>query len=155
MSAPVDQIGAAAHPIVLEPGEGERMALGESSLVYKASGGDAQGRLALSEATIAPGVPGPPPHVHRRMTDIFYVLAGTLRFRLGDEEREVGAGGFALVPPGVVHTFSNPYEEPARLLNIFTPAGFEGYLREVSARGITDPRAMAEVAARYDFEAVA
>jgi mannose-6-phosphate isomerase-like protein (cupin superfamily) len=143
---------APVRPIVLEPGDGERMALGESSILYKASGEDAAGRIAFSEATFAPGYPGPLPHVHRRMTDIFYVLEGAVRFLLGDEERDLGPGAFVLVPPGVVHTFSNPHDAPARLLNIFSPAGLEGYVREVAAGGITDPREMARIAARYDFE---
>jgi mannose-6-phosphate isomerase-like protein (cupin superfamily) len=41
---------------------------------------------------------------------MFYVLEGTLTMRLGDETTELPAGSFVCVPPGVVHTFSNPGE---------------------------------------------
>jgi quercetin dioxygenase-like cupin family protein len=138
--------------IVLEPGEGERLALGATTAVYKASGGDADGRLAVAETILAPGFPGPVLHRHREMHDLFFVLEGVVRFRLGAETRDLGTGGFVLVPPGVAHAFSNPHPEPARLLNIFTPSGLEGYLREVVARGVVDPGEMARIAAQYDFE---
>jgi oxalate decarboxylase/phosphoglucose isomerase-like protein (cupin superfamily) len=63
-----------------------------------------------------------------------------------------------LVPPGVVHTFANPGQEPARFLNVYQPAGNEGYVKEVAARmagGAPTPAEMAAIAARYDFEPVA
>jgi hypothetical protein len=44
-------------------------------------------------------------------------IEGTLTMRLGDEEREIGPGTFVCVPPGVVHTFSNPSDAPVRFLN--------------------------------------
>lgn len=138
--------------IVLNPGEGEPIALGDSRAVYKASGVDADGRLAFAETHLAPGFPGPVLHRHREMHDIFYVLEGTVRFRLGGEVRDLGPGAFVLVPPGVAHTFSNPTEESARLLNLFTPSGLEDYLREVVGRGVIDPAEMARIASRYDFE---
>jgi uncharacterized cupin superfamily protein len=52
----------------------------------------------MSETTIAPGSQGPPPHRHKRLHDMFYVLDGVLTMRLGDETHEVRAGTFACVP---------------------------------------------------------
>jgi len=54
----------------------------------------------------------------------------------------------------VLHTFSNPNNKPARLLNIQTPAGLEQYLKEVAAEmgdRPLDQARMAEIAAKYDF----
>lgn len=57
------------------------------------------------------------------------------------------------MPPGVVHTFANEGAEPARVLNLFSPAGLEGYVRELAALGgPPEPATMAELASRYDFE---
>jgi hypothetical protein len=53
--------------------------------------------------------------------------------RLGDETTELPAGSFVCVPPGVVHTFSNPGEAPVRFLNFNTPAGWENYMRDLAA----------------------
>lgn len=139
--------------IVLEPGEGERLQLGPTSTTYKVSGADADHALTVAETELAPGYPGPLLHRHREMHDLFYVLSGTVRFRLGAEVRDLGAGAFVCVPPGTAHTFSNPHDAPARLLNIFVPAGLEGYLREVALRGVVDPAEMARIASQYDFEA--
>ena len=60
---------------------------------------------------------------------MFYVLEGTLTLRLGDREIEAGPGSFACVPPGVVHTFRNDSDDPVRMLNFNTPAGWENYTR--------------------------
>lgn len=139
--------------IILEPSEGERLDFGPTSTTYKISGPDADHALTLAETHLAPGYPGPLLHRHREMHDIFYVLSGTVRFRLGGEVRDLGPGSFVCVPPGAAHTFSNPHHEPARLLNIFAPAGLEGYLREVALRGVVDPAEMARIASQYDFEA--
>jgi mannose-6-phosphate isomerase-like protein (cupin superfamily) len=110
----------------------------------------------LSETTIAPDFPGPPPHRHERLHDMFYVLAGTLTVRLGDEARELGPGSFVCVPPGVVHTFSNTSGAPVRMLNFNTPAGWENYMRdlgEAAKSGPLTPEIIGRIASRYDFHA--
>jgi mannose-6-phosphate isomerase-like protein (cupin superfamily) len=103
---------------------------------------------------VAPGFPGPPPHFHERLHDMFYVLDGTLTVRLGDETTELPAGSFVSVPPGVVHTFSNPGETPVRFLNFNTPAGWENYMRDLGAalaKGTPRQEEIGEIASRYDF----
>ncbi len=114
--------------------------------------------VAIVESTVPAGFPGPVLHRHATMTDIVYVMEGTLAFDLGGERRTLGPGGFVLVPPGVVHTFSNPGMEPARFLDVYQPSGLEQYLKDVARRaaaGETMSQAeMAEIAMRYDFEPV-
>ena len=90
--------------------------------------------VGIVEATVPPGFPGPVRHRHARMTDIFYVLEGTLVFDVAGERQAAGPGAFVLVPPGMVHTFANPGSAPARFLNMYQPAGFEHYLAEVGRR---------------------
>jgi quercetin dioxygenase-like cupin family protein len=79
-----------------------------------------------------PGRAGADLHIHRRHTDIFYVLDGVLTVRLGlqDEHVAVPAGRFAVVPPLVVHGFLNAGDEDVRYLNFHAPgAGFADYMR--------------------------
>lgn len=88
---------------------------------------------------------------------MFYVLEGTLTVRLGEDTRELGAGTFVCVPPGVVHTFRNEGEQPVRFLNFNTPAGWENYMRDLAAaakEGPLDSATIGRIASRYDFRAV-
>jgi mannose-6-phosphate isomerase-like protein (cupin superfamily) len=129
--------------------------MGSSQVVIKAAGEHTAGSFFLSESTIEPGFPGPPPHRHEQLHDMFYVLEGTLTVRLGEESREVGAGTFICVPPGVVHTFSNPGAQPVRFLNFNTPAGWENYMRDLAAAaqaGPLTPEAIGKIASKYDFQ---
>ena len=82
-------------------------------------------RFNLSIITMAPGREGPDLHDHDDEDDAFYVLEGEIVFILGDEELTAAPGTFVLVPPGVMHTFANRTKEPARILNIHAPAGFD------------------------------
>jgi thiamine-phosphate pyrophosphorylase len=62
-----------------------------------------------------------PPHTHAVHTDAFYVLAGTMEFRLGDTTARVPAGSLVAAPPLVVHGFRNPADEEALFLNLHAP----------------------------------
>jgi mannose-6-phosphate isomerase-like protein (cupin superfamily) len=146
----------ASDAIVRQPGEGEQLGLGPSQSSIKAGVDDGMGSLAVLESTLGPNFPGPVLHQHERMVDSFYILDGTLMLRLGDDAVGATAGSYALVPPGNAHTFSTP-AEPVRLLNIFAPAGFEGYVRELGERaqaGTLDQAGMTEIASKYDFRPV-
>ena len=142
-------------PVVLTAGEGERIGMGPASVAIKATGENTAGTFYLGEVEIPPGFPGPPPHVHDELHDMFFVLDGTLTMRVGDDEREVRPGTFVCVPPGVVHTFSNPGTAPVRFLNFNTPAGWEGYMRDLAAEGrVATSEEIGQIASRYDFRAV-
>jgi quercetin dioxygenase-like cupin family protein len=110
-------------PIVLGPGEGERLGTG----VVKA----ARPELSLIEFELAPGGEVQP-HLHRGHSDSFYVLEGEVEFRTGDEVVSATAGSFVLSPAGVVHAFRNVSDQPARLLNLHAPGGFVEYRRELA-----------------------
>ena len=120
-----------ARAVILEPGGGERIAVGAATLSIKAGSATTGGTFFMSETTIEPGFPGPPPHVHDRLHDMFYVLEGALTFLVDGETIDAQPGTFVCVPPGTVHTFTNRSDGPVRFLNLNTPAGFEGYMREL------------------------
>lgn len=143
------------NPVILQPGEGERIAAGASTVIMKATAETTSGAFSISEATFPASMNGPPPHTHRYTTDTFYVLEGTLHMTVGDSEIDASAGSYILVPPGVVHTFANINDEPVRFLNISAPGGLEKYLRDLAdaMRSGTMPGTLdfATIAAKYDF----
>ena len=146
-----------SHGILLGPGEGEVLAMGTARIEIKAGAKQTGGRFFLAENTIPPGFPGPPPHVHEKLLDMFYILEGALGVRLGDDEHLVPAGSFIAAPPGVVHTFFNRGREPVRFLNLNVPGGWEEYMRALSkagAEGPLTPTQIGEIATRFDFTPV-
>jgi oxalate decarboxylase/phosphoglucose isomerase-like protein (cupin superfamily) len=69
--------------------------------------------------------------------------------------RSFGPGSFVCVPPGIVHTFSNPGEQPVRFLNFSTPGGFERYMRELGTAAAAGPltrETMRQIASRHDVQ---
>jgi uncharacterized cupin superfamily protein len=145
-------------------GAGERIWIVGDTMTLKATGERTGGSLVLLENVTAPGG-GPPPHLHTREDEFFYVLDGSFEIRIGDELHAIGPGGFAYVPRGTIHNFRNTAEAPSRILVGFTPAGMEGFFRD-SGRPATDDgpappvdedeiaRTMA-AAPKYGVEAVA
>jgi len=97
----------------------------------------------------------PPPHRHVTCSEAFFVLSGTITFRLDDAELAGGAGDFLLVPRGAAHTFGNQGREPARLLVLHAPA-MDAYFEELHqlwASGQAPSReAEVELMSRYGME---
>ncbi len=112
--------------------------------MLRAGGAQTGGRFDFLVSTIPFGA-GPPLHVHDEQEDSFFVLEGVLTLQIGDELVELGPGDFGSVPPGIAHTFTNanPEQPPVRAVNVMTPGGFDGYLREMMSR--TAPPDQAEM----------
>jgi len=119
---------------------------------FLVTGEESGGAYFAMEALIAPGG-GPPPHIHRREDETFYVLEGRIEFRLGDDLAIAGPGDFVNVPRGVVHCFRNCGDTVARMILTFTPAGMEHFFEETLERAPNRVHALPdnldEVAARY------
>jgi len=115
------------------PGEGRSLAAVGVSVVLKSAAEDTEGRWTLYEYAAPTQFAGPPPHWHKETDEAFFVLEGTIRFEVDGETVDAPAGGYARVPPGVVHRFSNPFDEPARFLGLLVPGGFERYWVELAA----------------------
>jgi mannose-6-phosphate isomerase-like protein (cupin superfamily) len=120
----------------LDSGDGERLWIVGDTMTLKATASTTNGGLVFLENLTAPGG-GPPPHVHTRDDEFFYVLDGTFEIRIGDEIHALAPGGFAYVPRGTVHNFRNTAEIPSRILVGFTPGGMDGFFRE-AGRPATD-----------------
>ena len=95
------------------------------------------------------------PHNHE---EGFYILEGELEFLADTQTVRASTGTFVMVPIGVLHTFSNPTDKPARFLNTFTPPLYIGYFEELSqliqAGVAPNAQQFTELMARYDTEVV-
>jgi mannose-6-phosphate isomerase-like protein (cupin superfamily) len=107
--------------------------------------------LAVAEVRSASGGAAPPAHVHNLHIECFYVVEGELTFTFESGDTRVGAGSFALVPPGTVHTFAVTGEGEARFLNMHAPScGFGTFVRGLHSARTDDE--LAEVRAAFDQE---
>jgi quercetin dioxygenase-like cupin family protein len=122
-------------------------------LTFKLRGEETGGELTVFENVIAPG-DGPPAHLHEAQDESWYVLEGTLRFRLDAALEEAPAGSFVFVPRGTVHCFQNVGEGPARILVIFNPAGMEPFFERFAELHEVDPEAFARLGAEVGMKVV-
>ena len=116
--------------LLRRPDEGRTIAIVGDIYRFLAVGEDTDGRYALWEAVVPPGG-GPPPHVHSREGEGFYVLEGEITLVVGDERLIASAGMFANMPVGTPHSFKNESGKPARMLISVAPAGLERMFFEV------------------------
>src|SRR5215813_10418085 len=116
--------------ITRKPGESRAIAVVGDVYRFLATGEDTDGKYALFEGIISPGG-GPPPHVHSREEEGFFVLEGEIAFTLNGERVVATAGTFANVPVGTPHSFKNESSKPAKMLISVAPAGLEKMFFEV------------------------
>jgi quercetin dioxygenase-like cupin family protein len=117
-------------PILRQPNEGQTVAVVGDVYRFLATGEDTDGRYAMFEACVPPGG-GPPPHIHSREEESFYVLDGEITFQVGDERFVAKAGTFASMPVGSLHSFRNETDKLARMIISVAPAGLEKMFLEV------------------------
>lgn len=98
-------------------------------LNFLITGAETGGAFFMAEAWVAPGG-GPPPHVHAREDESFYLQQGTLAIQAGGRALTASAGDFIHLPRGVVHSFKNVGQENAKMLVVVTPAGLENFFAE-------------------------
>lgn len=117
-------------PVVLPPGGGRSYPMGRIQAVFKADGVESENRYSISEWWLEPRTTGPGAHSHEE-DDVFYVLAGTMSFLLGESWLDAEAGSFVLVPAGITHDFQNRGHVRAGVLNFSAPGGFEPHMQGI------------------------
>ena len=123
-----------SHPaqlIQVNPGEGPAFSAVGDVYRFLATGEQTGGAYVLSEARVLPGG-GPPPHIHHREDEAFFVLEGEITFQLGDKKVVAKPGSFIQGPRGIPHAFKNEGAGPARMLILVTPPGFEKFMGEIA-----------------------
>ena len=118
------------HAVIRKPGEGKRVGIVGDVYRFLATGAETDGKYAAFEASVAPGG-GPPPHIHSREEEMFFVLEGELTFQLNGETILASPGTFLNMPIGSLHCFKNETDETARMIITVAPAGLDDYFAEV------------------------
>ncbi len=125
----------------LAAGEGRSIWVVGDRYTVKCGGSDTNGACALVEA-IVPAGNGPPPHIHSREDEAFYVLDGELQFHADGRSVTATSGAWVTLARGSLHYFRNIGSKPARMLIVVTPSGLENFFLEVGravVEGETEP----------------
>lgn len=144
---------------LLKAGEGKSVRLGGLGVVFKIAGIETGERLSVVEHPIDPGRLIPP-HVHIKEDEYSYILQGKIGARIGDREATAGPGSYIFKPRNIPHTFWNAGQEPARLIEIISPAGFENFFDELAeiyaaaGTGMPDQEKIRELGERYSLSFV-
>ena len=115
----------------LDRDEGERLVFGDITILIRASAETTGGAFTLFEEV--PPLVDTPLHVHEHEDELFYVLEGEHVFQVGDQELAVGPGGVVAAPRGLPHAQRRVVPNEGRLLVLTSPAGFEGFFRELAS----------------------
>jgi mannose-6-phosphate isomerase-like protein (cupin superfamily) len=140
---------------IVGPQDGDSGFLGSIGVRFMIDGEEAGKRFSLVEHPMAPRALAAPLHRHTREDEYSFVIEGRMGALLGDEVVEAGPGDLVFKPREQWHTFWNAGEEPARILEIISPSGFEHFFRELVDIGgavNADPEELAALNERYGLE---
>jgi mannose-6-phosphate isomerase-like protein (cupin superfamily) len=140
---------------VVGPNDGKAGFLGSIGVRLMIEGSESGGGFSLVEHPMPPRALAAPLHRHLREDEYSYVLEGRLGALLGDEVLEAGPGDLVFKPRNQWHTFWNAGDEPARILEIIAPAGFEQFFAELIDLGgaiEADQELLADLCGRYELE---
>lgn len=127
---PAEPLPDLKNGLVIGPEDGEAVWLLDELVTFKIGVVETDYALSVSEVAARPGG-GPPLHVHYLQEEAFYLLEGTLTLKAGKQSRRIVAGSFVAIPSKVPHTYRVEGKIPAKLLVIYTPAGYENFFREI------------------------
>jgi mannose-6-phosphate isomerase-like protein (cupin superfamily) len=141
---------------VITPADRTTLLQGPLGAILMLGGDRTAGSLSLVEHPLQPRALGSPVHTHRNEDEYSVVLEGRVGAQIGEQTVVAGPGDVLVKPRGVPHAFWNPADQPARLLEIISPAGFEGYFAgpggDLHRPGPPDPGRLAELAGRYGLD---
>src|SRR5438309_11664596 len=109
--------------------EGKLVSMGGVGVKFKITGEETGHAFSIVEHPLQPRTLVPP-HVHHDTDEYFYVVEGQFGARIGDEILLADPGDYVLKPRGIPHTFWNPTDRVARLVEIISPAGFGKFFAE-------------------------
>jgi len=142
----IQESATAATLKVVQPGVGRAGRLGPGvGVQFKIDGADTGDALSIVEHPFDVGALVRP-HVHTREDEISIVLEGEIGFRSEDNEVVLRRGGYIVKPRNQVHAMWNAGSTPARMIEIISPAGFEGFFRGFADLNDAGPLDLAQVA---------
>jgi mannose-6-phosphate isomerase-like protein (cupin superfamily) len=142
-------------PKIVGPRDGKAGFLGSIGVRFMLDGDETGERLSVVEHPLGPRALAAPLHRHNLEDEYSYVVEGRMGALLGDDVVVAEVGDLVHKPRGQWHTFWNAGDEPCRIIEIISPAGFEKFFEElVDMGGVaeTSPEALALLCARYELE---
>lgn len=140
---------------LLGPDEGQVVHLLALGVRFMLDGEATGGAFSLVEHPLPPRALGAPLHTHHDEDEYSFVLEGRVGVQLGQDVLQAGPGDLISKPRGLAHAFWNAGDQPARLLELISPAGFEHYFRELApllAAPDRDQATIGELVARYHLD---
>ena len=143
---------------VLGPNDGKAGKLGAMGVRFMINASESGGGFSLVEHPLPRRALGAPLHRHTNEDEYSYILEGRVGALLGDEVVIGEVGDLIFKPRGQWHSFWNAGDEPARILEIISPAGFERYFAELAPlfppanEGPLDEEAVGAVREKYGLE---
>jgi quercetin dioxygenase-like cupin family protein len=121
--------------------------------IFKVLPEETGGAYAILEQTIPAGH-GPPLHVHRHETEIFYILEGEFEVTIDGRKVPASPGAMVVGPRNIPHTFRNVGTREGRLLLTVIPGRFAQYFIDVDEHNDSDLATVVGLLAKYDVEIV-
>jgi quercetin dioxygenase-like cupin family protein len=145
-------------------GQGPVYSLNGNLVSVAARRGETGGTYGVIEAVVPPGV-GTPMHIHTREEEGFLVIEGELEFEVDGRGLTATRGSFLHLPKGRPHGYVNRATQPAKVICLFVPGGFEGFFEEggepvddldlaVRSPSPADPRKLQTIGKKYGMEVV-
>src|SRR5258707_1731637 len=141
--------------VIVGPQDGRLGFLGSIGVRFMLADEESAGRFSLVEHPMSPRALAAPLHRHTREDEYSYVIEGRMGAMLGEEVVEAGPGDLVVKPRNQWHTFWNAGEEPCRILEVISPAGFEQFFEELDGLGgalNADPEALGALSERFGPE---
>jgi len=134
-SGPASAPESGPKPLLLEKNEGEQRIWrdpppGGFTLKVSPKNNGSQ-HLVLGTEDLVPG-DKIPRHEHLGQDEIVFIQSGTAHVQLGDQERDLHAGGMAFIPAHSWVSIQNNSTGPVSFVFIFSAPGFEDHLLCVS-----------------------
>jgi mannose-6-phosphate isomerase-like protein (cupin superfamily) len=128
----VARFDGSGGPRIIGPRDGHAVDLQSLGVRFLAWGAETGGGFSLVEHPIPPRMLCAPLHRHSLEDEYSFVLEGRMGAQLGDDVVYAGPGDFVFKPRNQWHTFWNAGDEPCRILEIISPAGFENFFAEIA-----------------------
>jgi len=137
---------ATARPKIVRADEGVRTAFPGERARMIISSEDTNGQFTLGEVEVDPDC-GPPPHVHTREDETFFVQSGRIEYWIDGKRIEAGPGTVVFAPRNIPHAFRGISDEPARALVMITPGGFEQFFKRYAELRSTEQADLQQIVA--------
>jgi len=130
------QVATQERSLGLASDEGEALWWFDGLAMLKVTGEQSGGQFSLIEMLYPAGAIVPR-HVHHREDELFYLIEGELEMRVGERQISAKPGTTIFAPRNIPHSFQVGANAPVHYLILYTPAGFEGFIRDTSRPAAT------------------